>query len=241
MPRFFLEEAPGELAVLDGEDGRHIARSLRIRIGESLTLCDCRGTDYDGVIETIEGERVSVRIVSSRPCAAESTLQAVLYQALPKLDKFDVVVQKSVELGVARIVPVLSMRCVSRPDAKSLAKKLERWNRIAAEAAKQSGRGILPPVSPALSFEQAVREAEATGGVSLLFYEGGGAPIRTRIGQETLSASLFIGPEGGFDKSEVALARAHGVTPATLGPRILRTETAPIAALAAIMMASGNL
>ena len=174
MPKFFLDSAPGETALLDGEDGRHIARSLRMRPGEALTLCDCRGTDYDGVIDTIDGENVTVRILGSRPCAAEPSLSAVLYQCLPKLDKFDLVVQKSVELGVSRIVPVLSMRCVSRPDAKSLAKKLERWNRIAAEAAKQSGRGILPPVSPALTFEQAVREAESAGGVNLLFYEGGG-------------------------------------------------------------------
>ena len=235
MPKFFLDSAPGETALLDGEDGRHIARSLRMRPGEALTLCDCRGTDYDGVIDTIDGENVTVRILGSRPCAA------VLYQCLPKLDKFDLVVQKSVELGVSRIVPVLSMRCVSRPDAKSLAKKLERWNRIAAEAAKQSGRGILPPVSPALTFEQAVREAESAGGVNLLFYEGGGVPIRERIGEATRTASLFIGPEGGFDKSEVELAAAHGITPATLGPRILRTETAPLAALAAIMTVSGNM
>lgn len=241
MPKFFLDSAPGETALLDGEDGRHISRSLRMRPGEALTLCDCRGTDYDGVIDTIDGESVTVRILGSRPCAAEPSLSAVLYQCLPKLDKFDLVVQKSVELGVSRIVPVLSMRCVSRPDAKSLAKKLERWNRIAAEAAKQSGRGILPPVSPALPFEQAVREAESAGGVNLLFYEGGGVPIRERIGEATRTASLFIGPEGGFDKSEVELAAAHGITPATLGPRILRTETAPLAALAAIMTVSGNM
>ena len=120
MPKFFLDSAPGETALLDGEDGRHIARSLRMRPGEALTLCDCRGTDYDGVIDTIDGESVTVRILGSRPCAAEPSLSAVLYQCLPKLDKFDLVVQKSVELGVSRIVPVLSMRCVSRPDAKSL-------------------------------------------------------------------------------------------------------------------------
>ena len=233
MPKFFLDNAPGETALLDGEDGRHIARSLRMRPGEALTLCDCRGTDYDGVIDAIDGESVTVRILGSRPCAAEPSLSAVLYQCLPKLDKFDLVVQKSVELGVSRIVPVLSMRCVSRPDAKSLAKKLERWNRIAAEAAKQSGRGILPPVSPTLPFEQAVREAESAGGVNLLFYEG--------VGEATRTASLFVGPEGGFDKSEVELAAAHGITPATLGPRILRTETAPLAALAAMMTVSGNM
>ena len=132
MPKFFLDNAPGETVLLGGEDGRHIARSLRMRPGEALTLCDCRGTDYDGMIDTIDGESVTVRILGSRPCAAEPSLSAVLYQCLPKLDKFDLVVQKSVELGVSRIVPVLSMRCVSRPDAKSLAKKLERWNRRAA-------------------------------------------------------------------------------------------------------------
>ena len=235
MPKFFLDNAPGETVLLGGEDGRHIARSLRMRPGEVLTLCDCRGTDYDGVIDAIDGESVTVRILGSRPCAAEPSLSAVLYQCLPKLDKFDLVVQKSVELGVSRIVPVLSMRCVSRPDAKSLAKKLERWNRIAAEAAKQSGRGILPPVSPTLPFEQAVREAESAGGVNLLFYEGGGVPIRERIGEATRTASLFIGPEGGFAEEEIALAKENGITPITLGKRILRTETAGMTTTAILL------
>lgn len=241
MPKFFLAAPPEEIVLLDGEDGRHIARSLRMRAGEALTLCDCLGTDYEGEIEQIDGDSVTVRILSSRPCAAEPSLSVVLYQSLPKLDKFDSVVQKSVELGVTRIVPVLSTRCISRPDAKALSKKIERWNKIAVEAAKQCGRGILPQVSPALPFPEAVREAEASGGAGVFFYEGGGVPLRTQIREGMQKVNLFIGPEGGFDPREVELARVHGLTPTSLGPRILRTETAPIAALAAVMLLSGNL
>ena len=241
MPKFFLDSAPGELVLLTGEDGRHIARSLRMRPGEPLTLCAGRGTDFESVVDAVDGDSVTVRVLRSLPCAAEPSLRAALYQSLPKLDKFDSVVQKAVELGVTRIVPVLSMRCVSRPDAKSLRKKLERWNKIAAEAAKQCGRGILPQVAPVLPFAQAVREAREAGGAGIFFYEGGGTPLSSLVNGETRQASLFIGPEGGFDPSEVALARENGLVPATLGPRILRTETAPVAALAAVMLLSGNL
>ncbi len=241
MPKFFLSYVPDEQAVLTGEDGRHIAKSLRMRPGETLTLCDCIGMDYEGEILSIEGETVTIKILACTKCAAEPTLKATLYQALPKQDKFDSVVQKAVELGVARVVPVMTARCVSRPEEKALAKKVERWRKIAVEAAKQSGRGILPQVGDAMPFRLAVEEAEAAGGVNLLFYEGGGARISALVDESVRTLSLFIGPEGGFEASEVELAAAHGIRAATLGPRILRTETAPIAALAAIMQASGNL
>ena len=240
MPKFFLDSAPGELVLLTGEDGRHIARSLRMRPGEPLTLCDGKGTDFESVVDAVDGDSVTVRVLRSLPCAAEPSLRAALYQSLPKLDKFDSVVQKAVELGVTRIVPVLSMRCVSRPDAKSLRKKLERWNKIAAEAAKQCGRGILPQVAPVLPFAQAVREAREAGGAGIFFYEGGGTPL-SKVIHPAHSCCLFIGPEGGFSPGEVQAAQNAGAIPVTLGRRILRTETAPLAALCGVMLLTGNL
>ena len=242
MPRFFIDYVPDGAAVITGGDAQHIAHALRMRRGEKLVLCDCLGMDYDGEIERIEpgGTSVLVRILGC--CQSEPSLRVTLYQALPKQDKFDTVVQKAVELGVYRIVPVLSARCVSRPDEKAFIKKRQRWQKIADEAAKQSGRGILPQIGGLKKFPEALEEAAAEEGCkTLLFYEGGGERILSLLREDTPSAAVFIGPEGGFEPGEVALAQHAGAACATLGPRILRTETAPIAALAAIMQATGNL
>ncbi len=248
MPRFFISYIPDETARIEGADARHIIRSLRMQPGEPLTICDSLGKDYDCEIESLEPEAVNLRILAIRETAAEPSVKVTLYQALPKSDKFDWVVQKTVELGVGRIIPVMTARCVSRPDEKSMRKKVERWQKIAAEAAKQSGRGILPRIGEPLSFSVAVEEAasrakEKNGGkaVALLFYEGGGERILRLVDEGAEEISIFIGPEGGFDPSEVELAVKRGVQTATLGPRILRTETAPIAAMAALMQATGNL
>lgn len=248
MPRFFISYIPDETARIEGADARHIIRSLRMQPGEPLTICDSLGKDYDCEIESLEPEAVNLRILAIRETAAEPSVKVTLYQALPKSDKFDWVVQKTVELGVGRIIPVMTARCVSRPDEKSMRKKVERWQKIAVEAAKQSGRGILPRIGEPLSFSVAVEEAasrakEKNGGkaAALLFYEGGGERILRLVDEGAEEISIFIGPEGGFDPSEVELAVKRGVQTATLGPRILRTETAPIAAMAALMQATGNL
>lgn len=240
MPRFFIDYAPKETACIQGADARHISRSLRMQPGETLILCDSLGTDYHCVIEALEEDAVYLKVLSSQKTEAEPSLKVTLYQGLPKSDKMDWIVQKSVELGVYQIVPVMTMRCVSRPDDRSMYKKVERWQKIAAEAAKQSGRGILPQVKDMISFREALAEAKGKG-VSLLFYEGGGERISALVKAEEQEVSIFIGPEGGFDLPEVELAKEMGAVPATLGPRILRTETAPLAALAALMQTTGNL
>lgn len=258
MPRFFVEPVPqGEFYrepceyeefCIQGADARHIIRSLRMKKGETLTICDCRGNDYDCRIVGFGEEIVTLRILSARKTEAEPSARVTLYQGLPKSDKFDWIVQKAVELGVYRIVPVLTARCVSRPDEKAMGKKIERWQKIAAEAAKQSGRGILPAVGELLSLRQALEHAgegeersNPRESLKLLFYEGGGERILNLVREETEVISVFIGPEGGFEPWEVELAKEKGALPATLGPRILRTETAPLAALTAIMQATGNL
>lgn len=240
MPRFFINDSPSEQTIIAGEDGKHIAKSLRMKVGEHLTLCNGQGVDFHCIISSIENDQVTVRVQSSAPTISEPTVAVTLYQGLPKSDKMDSVVQKSVEMGVTRIVPVLTSRCVSRPDEKSTLKKVERWQKIAIEAAKQSGRGILPTVAPVMSFSTAMRQAAKQSTV-LFFYEGGGDSLHQLVDKQCTSYSIFIGPEGGFAKEEVTLAMEQGAKKATLGPRILRTETAPVAALAAIMLSSDNM
>lgn len=238
MPRFFLDTIPDDEAVILGEDARHIAKSLRMRPGEEVTLCDCLGYDYRGEIEEVSPERVRVRILEICKSFAEPSVQVTLCQALLKGDKMDWVVQKAVELGVWRIQPMVTARCVSRPDEKALSKKIQRWQKIALEAAKQSGRGIIPQVLPAVSLKAAVENAPKT---RLLFYEGGGRRVPDLLKPGETALAMFIGPEGGFAENEVAFAESEGGVCATLGPRILRAETAPLAALSAVMVVTGNL
>lgn len=241
MPKFFINEIPEESVVIAGGDGRHIARVLRAKGGDPITLCDCVGNDYNAEIVSINSrDEVTARILSFCRCTAEPSLSVALYQSLPKADKMDAVVQKAVELGVSAVCPVLSSRCVSRPDAKAAAKKTERWQKISESAAKQSGRGVIPSVRPVTEFSKALEQAAQAGPV-LFFSEGGGESLLALAPALSRSVSLFIGPEGGFSSEEVQQAKEKRARLATLGPRILRTETAPIAALAALMLATGNL
>ena len=170
MPRFFVPPISGDRALISGEDAAHITKSLRLRPDEEITLCDGSGMDYAGRVLAV-GDPVEVEILSRSPSIAEPKCRLILFQALPKGDKMEFIIQKSVELGAAEIIPVLTSRCVSRPDAKSMAKKLERYRKIAAEAAKQCGRGIIPQVGELMTLEQA---AKALPEKSLVFYEGGG-------------------------------------------------------------------
>lgn len=238
MPRFFCEHFL-ENPVIEGEDGRHISRSLRMKVGEQLTVCDTMGTDYACEIERIQEDTVYLKILNRTENTSEPEIKVTLFQCIPKGDKLDYVVQKAVELGVHEIVPVLSSRCVSRPDAKSMAKKCQRLQKIADEAAKQSGRGILPKISEMISFKECCEKLKNFD-KSIIFYELGGAPLKDIV-KDSQSYAMLIGSEGGFSVDEVDLATQSGAVSATLGKRILRTETAPIAALTGIMLLSGNM
>lgn len=240
MPRFFIDNCKEEFCTIEGEDAMHIAKSLRMKKGDRLTLCDRAGMDHLCSIEEILPSCVALRVLESSPCQSEPALKVTLYQGLPKGDKMDWIVQKAVELGVYAVVPMLTARCVSRPDKKSALKKTERWQKIAEEAAKQSGRGIIPKIMPLTEMEQAVLQGTQAD-ASVLFYEGGGQSIGSLSVPGTGSVSVYIGPEGGFENQEVESFLQAGGRVATLGPRILRTETAPIAALSVLMHVSGNL
>lgn len=239
MPHFFVdEEIESSEYSLFGEDGRHIAKSLRMKQGENLTLCSPSGTVHNCVVEKVEGDFVGVRILSSEQSEAEPSVKVTLYQALPKGDKMEFIIQKAVEIGVTEIVPVISSRCVSRPDQKSLSKKILRWQKIAKQAAMQSGRGIVPKVKDAVPFEKGVENAK---GEKVIFYELGGESVKDILSDKQKEISIFIGSEGGFSGDEVDLVLKNGGRKATLGKRILRAETAPLVALTVIMYETNNL
>lgn len=240
MPRFFTKEVDQHQAILRGDDARHVTKVLRLRPGEHLLVCDGQGWDYDCVFESASASEVLLRVESSQPSQTEPSLFVTLYQALPKGDKLDWIIQKAVELGVGAVVPVLTQRCVSRPDPKSMEKKRERLQRIALEAAKQCGRGRIPQVQPLLSYEEALA-AMAADEKALLFYENSTTSFRRELEQGATSLSILVGAEGGLSPQEVEAAQQLGIPSVSLGKRILRCETAPLAALAVLMYESGNL
>ena len=243
MPRFFIDSAPENGVVrITGEDAHHIARVLRMKPGEELTACDGAGTDYLCAFERLEDGAAVCRVGGAEPSRGEPTVRATLFMALPKSDKMDLIVQKATELGVHAIVPFVGARCVSKPDEKSMGKKLVRWQKIVREAAMQCGRGVIPTVQPCVSFKQAVQMANALD-LALFFYESerqnGARAVRSA--ERYTTVGLMVGPEGGFDPAEVETAVQAGMQSVSLGPRILRCETAPMAALTALMYESGNL
>lgn len=242
MPRFFVPSTgfDGDMVCISGEDARHIARALRMAVGETVTVCDMHGTTHTCVLERITDAASFARIVASSPSDTEPPYTVTLYQAFPKGDKMDYIVQKAVEAGACRIVPFLSERCVSRPDADAAEKKRVRWQRIALEAAKQCGRGRIPTVERPLSYARMLEEASAAS-LSLFCYEGDGtASIRALLSGATStpdSVSLVIGSEGGFSMAEADAAACAGLRMCGLGRRILRCESASGFALACIAYA----
>ncbi len=239
MPRFFIDEKPKDLYVITGEDAVHIGRSLRMRVGDEITLCH-GGEDFLCKIEKFTDCEVFCKVLSSQMSNAEPDVKLTLFQALPKGDKTELIIQKAVELGAFRVVLVLTERCVSRPDKKSFEKKLLRYQKISQSAAKQSGRGIIPEISGILSLNEAVEEMKKLD-CSVVCYEKGGISLNQAGFLPNSSIGVFVGSEGGFEKKEVDLCAQNGITPVGLGSRILRCETAPIATLSIIMNLTGNM
>lgn len=248
MPRFFVDKSAvsGAGITIGGEDAKHISLSLRARVGERITVCDGCGNDYECEIEEITRDNVFLKVLEQKHSEAEPTVKVTLYQALVKSDKFDFIVQKCVELGVAEIVPVVTDRCISKPDDSSLSKKIARWNKIALEAAKQSGRGTVPEVCGAVSFDEALGQMKADDLCFVCYESTPRIPIseiyeKASAEREVKSISFLIGPEGGIADKEMLAAKDANVLLAGLGPRILRTETAPLCVLSALMLMTGNL
>lgn len=239
MQKLFVENINDEKIILDGESARHIAKSLRMRVGDVICVTDGGGDDYGCQIEEITKDEVVLKVCYKQACESEPSCRVTIYQGVPKSSKMEEIIQKCVELGVCEIVPTLTKRCVSRPDDKAAGKKNQRYQKIALEAAQQSGRGIVPKIENMKTLRQAIAEDESD--VKIVFYEGGGEKLADIVKPDTESVSIFIGPEGGFEQEEVEQIEASGGVRATLGKRILRTQTAPVAALTAIMLLTGNL
>lgn len=239
MQKLFVDYIGGDKITLNEEQSRHIAKSLRMRKGDMLTLCTGDGTDYGCMIEEITKESVTLTVCYEQASNTEPSIKVSLFQGVPKSDKMEDIIQKCVELGIYEITPVLTKRSISRPDEKQAKKKQVRYNKIALEAAQQSGRGIIPKINDMTSFKNAVNSCDAD--LKIIFYEGGGKSLKSLINDDIKSVAIFIGPEGGFEKEEVDAVLGIGGINATLGKRILRTQTAPVAALSAIMTLTGNM
>ncbi len=239
MSRFFVAPFQGDTTVITGQDAHHIARVLRMQVGETVTLCDAHGIDYQCEITTITDGEVRVAVRERTPSATEPHTSVTLYQGLPKSEKMEWIIQKCVEIGITRIVPVAMSRCVVKLDSKDAAKKQARWQKIAAGAAEQSGRGIIPEVSLPISFADMLRETKEAN--TITFFEGGGEALTALVDDTTRHVSIVIGPEGGFALQEIEQLQQNGARIATLGKRILRCETAPIVALSVIMQLTGNM
>ena len=244
MHRFFVP--PGALRaepVVRGPDlAHHLGRVLRLRPGDRIVLLDNAGWEYEGELTRLARDSVEVRLLGKSPAKGEAATRIHLYQGLLKGQRFEWVLQKGTELGVASFTPLMCQRCVVGPPSPSA---FGRWRRIVQEAAEQSGRGLLPPVGPAQPLAQALATA---AGRRLLPWEGEtgrslrAALPRAGVGQPaTLEVSLFIGPEGGWEEEEVALALSQGAISVGLGPRILRAETAGLVVAAAILFHRGEL
>ena len=240
MARFFVEpeELTGELLTLTGENAQH-AKVLRLKEGEEVLACDGQGRE--AVCRVANVNPVTLEVLETRDSVTEAAVKVSVYMAFPKADKLEHVIQKATELGAYEIVAFPSARCISKPDDKSLKKKLERWQKIAASAAEQSGRGRIPEVVVLPSYGAALERA-AKADKALMFYENEHATT-LRMALEAGSfetVSLLTGPEGGLEEKEGEQARAAGLQVCTLGSRILRCETAPLCALSAVMYAAGE-
>ena len=242
MHRFYADErgVTGQSAFLCEEDARHATRVLRMREGEVCELF-ADGRRFSGEIASI-GEDVEVRITGEMP-STEAKLRITLYQGLPKADKMELIVQKSVELGACAVVPVAMSRCVVQLDAKDGRKKQERWQKIAREACKQSGRCEMMQVSEPISFKQLLAKLPQHQAAIVPWEDARGYSLAKfhQVHPEITDLAIVIGPEGGMSEDEIARMKEASCQSVTLGPRILRTETAGLCAMSALFCLYGDM
>ncbi|MDD4238192.1 MAG: 16S rRNA (uracil(1498)-N(3))-methyltransferase [Desulfotomaculaceae bacterium] len=245
MPRFFVspEQIKSGRVTITGPDVLHIVKVLRLGTGDNLTVLDGRGKVYEAVVEQTGREAVICAVISESDAGDAPAVRITLVQGLPKGDKMDLIVQKATELGVWRLIPLVCERSVVKLIGDKPQRRLERWQRIALEAAKQCRRPDIPEVLPPFEWEE-VLTGMPDGTVALIPWEEENLePLKKALRESEPKGDVyvFIGPEGGFASAEVELARSHGIRPVTLGPRILRTETAGLAVLAMILYQFGDL
>ena len=241
-PRFHCPDfspAPGRIVQLPEAAAHHAARVLRLRVGEAVTLFDGQGNEWCGELAEV-GRKVTVKNLAEQVGIPEPALHITLVQALPAGDKMDWIVQKAVELGVSAIQPVQARRSVMRLTEERAVKRIAHWNEVAASACEQCGRNVVPPVLPVVDLLHYLGSTASAGELRFILRPNNGVQLRdTTVASRPLV--LLIGPEGGFDPIEELAADKAGFTSLQLGPRVLRTETAGLAALAAMMALWGDI
>jgi 16S rRNA (uracil1498-N3)-methyltransferase len=232
LPRIHCDQrlGPGAQFALAADAAQHVSRALRLKAGDALTLFDGRGGEYEAAIQRVDKDRVEVKVGAWRDVEREPRLRVGLAQGLPEADKMDWIIQKSVELGAAWIQPLVCDRSVVRLSGERAARREAHWRRVAVAACEQSGRNTIPDVRPTLGFMSWIA---APGGAPRWLLDPAGTPI-AGIAAPPSPLELLVGPEGGLSDRERELALSGGASGIALGARVLRTETAPVAALAAI-------
>ncbi|MBP7174847.1 MAG: 16S rRNA (uracil(1498)-N(3))-methyltransferase [Thermoclostridium sp.] len=253
MHRFLIkpDDVDKDSLTLTGDDAKHMLQVLRFKPGDVFLAFDATGYEYEAEVASIGKSSVTGKIIKAWRPETEPEKNVILFQGIPKADKMDWIIQKSVELGVREIIPMVTQYSVIRMNERGLDGKLERWNRISREACKQSGRVRVPEVKAPMLYSDAVklwseRVKEETNALTVYCYENEGKKCLKDLLicyniDDSRTAGIFIGPEGGFSEGEVQLAQEHRFNPVSLGKRILRTETAAIAVLSVIMFEIGEL
>ncbi|NWF92564.1 MAG: 16S rRNA (uracil(1498)-N(3))-methyltransferase [Syntrophaceae bacterium] len=244
MPRFYVPEPRIEKGMLriEGGEARHIRRVLRLRAGDEIVVFDGSGKEYEGRIVEEGSSSVVIVIRNTLSSIRESPLETTLAQSLLKGEKMDYVIQKATELGVGEIVPFFSSRSVPLLEKSTRLTRHRRWERIAAEASKQCGRGIVPKISPLQDYPE-VFEKISPEPLRLIFWEEGGVRLKEVLEEKRGMKRVFfvVGPEGGFSREEIAYAKERGFIPVTLGGRILRSETASVCCLSILQYEWGDI
>ena len=246
MHKFFVPKSniDGNNAIIDGEDVKHIYRVLRLQVGDKVSVNNSEGIEYIGQITSIDKKEVNINLLEENPINNESPVEVYLFQGLPKSTKMDLIVQKNTELGVKAITPIITKRVVVKTELKEF-KKVDRWNKIALEASKQSKRSLVPQINVPKEFEQLLEELKKLDLVIVPYENQEGYGIKKLIRniekKNINKIGIIIGPEGGFEESEILKLEEIGAQIVTLGPRILRTETAGFVCLSLIMYELGDL
>lgn len=242
MRRFFLKEPMQSEMVIGGEDAHHMMRVLRFKVGELIIVVDCNRKIAEVRITGFGEQSVKLELLRFIEADTEAPVEVILAQCLPKSDKMDFIVQKAVELGISSIYPVISENCIVKYDAAKKVLRQQKWQKIACEAAKQCGRTIVPSVEPIAGLQEVLSGLDPTV-ESFLCYEGQAEKSIKELLENSTAKRFFIliGPEGGFSPIEVTMCRGCGLKTVTMGSRILRTETAALAAVSLVMYQKGDL
>ncbi|GCD09095.1 16S rRNA (uracil(1498)-N(3))-methyltransferase [Clostridium tagluense] len=246
MHKFFVpkQNIDGDNAIIDGEDVKHIYKVLRLKIGDVVSVNNCEGSEYVGEITLIDKKSVTINLLEKSSINNESPIEVYLFQGMPKSTKMDLIVQKNTELGVKAITPMISQRVVVKTELCEF-KKVDRWNRIALEACKQCKRSLVPEINVPIEFDHLLEELKHMDLVVVPYENEEGYGIKKLmkdIEKNTIvKVGIVIGPEGGFEESEIQKLTEIGAKIVTLGPRILRTETAGFTCLSLIMYELGDL